>query len=126
VIAGRRRRLYYSGDSGFFDGYAEIGERFGPFDATMIQVGAYDRGWPDIHMTPEDAVTAHLDVRGGLLIPVHWATFVLAFHPWAEPVDRLWRECKARDVPLAVPRPGERIDVSDPPGVTGWWQALSG
>jgi L-ascorbate metabolism protein UlaG (beta-lactamase superfamily) len=125
VLAGERHRLFYTGDSGYFDGYAEIGERYGPFDAALVQIGAYDASWPDIHMTPEEAIAAHLDVRGGLLIPVHWGTFVLAFHPWGEPVDRLWREAKARDVRLAVPRPGERVDVSDPPAVSGWWQALS-
>jgi L-ascorbate metabolism protein UlaG (beta-lactamase superfamily) len=125
VIAGATRRLFYTGDSGYFDGYAEIGERYGPFDATLVQIGAYAPTWPEIHMTPEEAVAAHLDLRGGLLVPVHWATFVLAFHTWAEPVDRLWREAKARGVTLAVPRPGERVDVADPPAVSGWWQALT-
>jgi L-ascorbate metabolism protein UlaG (beta-lactamase superfamily) len=76
-------------------------------------------------MTPEEAVTAHQDLRGGLLVPVHWATFNLAFHAWSDPVDRLWLEAKAREIPLAVPRPGERVDVDDPPPVDGWWQTLS-
>jgi L-ascorbate metabolism protein UlaG (beta-lactamase superfamily) len=125
VIAGPTRRVFYSGDSGYFDGYAEIGERHGPFDASLIQVGAYDVRWPEIHMTPEEAVVAHLALRGGLLVPVHWATFVLAFHAWGEPVDRLWREAESRDVTLAVPRPGERIDLAAPPPVDGWWQSLS-
>jgi L-ascorbate metabolism protein UlaG (beta-lactamase superfamily) len=125
VIAGANRRVFYTGDSGYFDGYAGIGAAHGPFDATLVQIGAYDRRWPDIHMTPEEGVSAHLDVRGGLLVPVHWATFVLAFHPWTEPVDRVWREAKARGVTLAVPRPGQRVDVDDPPPVDGWWQALS-
>ena len=91
-----------------------------------MQVGAYGEGWPDIHMTPEDGVNAHVDVGGGLLIPVHWCTFVLAFHAWREPVDRVWREAKARDVRLAVPRPGQRVDVDSPPEVDGWWQTISG
>jgi hypothetical protein len=56
---------------------------------------------------------------------VHWCTFVLALHAWSEPVDRLWREAKEHDVTLAVPRPGERIDVASPPEVDGWWQTLS-
>ncbi len=124
VIAGAGRRVFYTGDSGYFDGYAEIGERYGPFDASLMQIGAYDTAWPDIHMFPEDAVAAHLELRGGLLIPVHWATFDLALHTWSEPVDRVWREAKARDVALAVPRPGERIAVDEPPPVDGWWQAL--
>jgi L-ascorbate metabolism protein UlaG (beta-lactamase superfamily) len=125
VLAGRSRRVFYTGDSGYFSGYAAIGEAHGPFDATLIQIGAYAPAWPDIHMTPEEGIAAHLDVRGGLFVPLHWATFILSIHDWAEPADRVWREAKARDVRLAVPRPGERIDVDDPPAVDGWWQALA-
>ncbi|MBM0236658.1 MBL fold metallo-hydrolase [Micromonospora sp. ATA32] len=125
VVAGSRRKVFYTGDSGYFDGYAEIGAEHGPFDVTLMQIGAYDRAWPSIHMFPEEAVAAHLDLRGGLFIPVHWATFNLALHDWAEPVDRLWAEAKARDVRLAVPRPGERVVVDDPAAVDGWWQAVA-
>jgi L-ascorbate metabolism protein UlaG (beta-lactamase superfamily) len=124
VVTGRERRAFYTGDSGYFDGYAAIGEAYGPFDVTLMQIGAYGEGWPDIHMTPEDAVRAHRGVRGDLLIPLHWATFNLALHDWPEPADRAWREAKARDVRLAVPRPGERVDVDNPPAVDGWWQAI--
>jgi L-ascorbate metabolism protein UlaG (beta-lactamase superfamily) len=125
VLAGPTRRAFYTGDSGYFDGYAAIGAAHGPFDVTLMQIGAYGDGWPDIHMTPEDGVAAHLDARGDLLIPLHWATFNLALHDWAEPADRVWREAKARGVRLSVPRPGERVDVDDPPQVDGWWQAVA-
>ncbi|MEU8331341.1 MBL fold metallo-hydrolase [Micromonospora sp. NPDC048839] len=125
VVAGARRTVFYTGDSGYFDGYAEIGAEHGPFDVTLMQIGAYDSAWPTIHMFPEEAVAAHLDLRGGLLVPVHWATFNLALHDWSEPVDRLWAEAKARDVRLAVPRPGERVVVDEPPAVAGWWQAVA-
>ncbi|HWS35132.1 MAG TPA: MBL fold metallo-hydrolase [Actinoplanes sp.] len=125
VINGPTRKVFYSGDTGYFDGFAAIGASYGPFDATLVQIGAYGDAWPDIHMTPEDGVSTHLDVRGGLMIPVHWATFNLALHEWAEPADRTWREAKARGVKLAVPRPGERIDVDNPPAVDGWWQQIS-
>ncbi|MCM0676703.1 MBL fold metallo-hydrolase [Micromonospora phytophila] len=125
VVAGAHRKVFYTGDSGYFDGYAEIGAEHGPFDVTLMQIGAYDRAWPSIHMFPEEAISAHLDLRGELLIPVHWATFNLALHDWSEPVDRIWAEAKARDVRLAVPRPGERVVVDDPPAVDGWWQAVA-
>ncbi|GAA1772116.1 MBL fold metallo-hydrolase [Luedemannella helvata] len=125
VIAGGGRSVFYTGDSGYFDGYAAIGAEHGPFDATLMQIGAYGQEWPFIHMTPEEAVAAHNDLGGGLLIPVHWASFNLAFHAWTEPADRIWVEAKARDVRLAVPRPGERVDVDAPPAVDGWWQALT-
>jgi L-ascorbate metabolism protein UlaG (beta-lactamase superfamily) len=125
ALAGETRRVFYTGDSGYFEGYAAIGETHGPFDLTLMQIGAYDPAWPNIHMYPEEAVSAHLDLRGDLLIPVHWATFNLAVHPWADPVNRLWHEAKARDVRLAIPRPGQRVIADDPPAVDGWWQAIA-
>jgi L-ascorbate metabolism protein UlaG (beta-lactamase superfamily) len=125
VIAGPAGKVFYTGDSGYFPGYADIGDRYGPFDAALVQTGAYDPAWPDIHMFPEEAISAHQAVRGGLLIPVHWATFDLALHTWADPVDRLCREAGERDVPICVPRPGQRIDVASPPAPDGWWQPLA-
>jgi L-ascorbate metabolism protein UlaG (beta-lactamase superfamily) len=125
VIKGPARRVFYSGDTGYFPGFAEIGAEHGPFDATLVQVGAYGGDWADIHMVPEDGVATHLDVRGGLMIPVHWATFDLAPHHWSEPADRAWREAKARDVRLAIPRPGQRVDVDSPPEIDAWWQHVA-
>jgi L-ascorbate metabolism protein UlaG (beta-lactamase superfamily) len=130
VIAGPTRKVFYSGDTGYFAGFARIGALYGPFDATLVQVGAYDTAWPDIHMMPEEGVATHVDVQGGqadhgVMIPVHWGTFTLAFHAWGEPVDRVWRESKDRGVTIAVPRPGETVDIDHPPSVDGWWQAIS-
>jgi L-ascorbate metabolism protein UlaG (beta-lactamase superfamily) len=125
ALASGTRRVFYTGDSGYFDGYAAIGAAHGPFDVTLIQIGAYGAAWPDIHMTPEEGAAAHLDLGGDLLVPLHWATFNLALHDWAEPADRVWQEAKARDIRLAVPRPGERINVDDPPAVDGWWQTIA-
>jgi L-ascorbate metabolism protein UlaG (beta-lactamase superfamily) len=125
VIAGSDRRVFYTGDSGYFDGYAEIGASHGPFDATLIQIGAYSPYWPDIHMTPEEGVATHLAVRGGLMIPVHWCTFILALHTWAEPVERLSSEAAARGVTVAVPRPGQIVDVDAVPAADPWWRAVA-
>ncbi|AUG80327.1 Zn-dependent hydrolase [Kitasatospora sp. MMS16-BH015] len=125
VIAGPTRKVYYTGDSGYFEGYSAIGAQHGPFDAALVQIGAYDQAWSDIHMTPEDAVRAHLDLKAGLLVPVHWCTFNLGLHPWAEPVERLLAEAKAQDVRVAVPRPGERVDVDSPVEPDGWWELSS-
>jgi L-ascorbate metabolism protein UlaG (beta-lactamase superfamily) len=126
VVAGHQRRVFYTGDSGYFDGYHTIGAQHGPFDATLIQIGAYSPYWPDIHMTPEEGVATHLAVRGNLLVPVHWGTFTLAMHTWAEPVERLSIEAATRGARIAVPRPGELItvdDLSDAPDT--WWRAVA-
>jgi L-ascorbate metabolism protein UlaG (beta-lactamase superfamily) len=87
VLAGPRHRVFYSGDSGWFDGFAGIGAERGPFDATLMSAASYGATWPDVHMDPEQLVRAHRDLRGDALIPVHWATFNLAFHDW-ERADR--------------------------------------
>ncbi|MFI6478257.1 MBL fold metallo-hydrolase [Nonomuraea sp. NPDC050663] len=124
VVAGRERKVFYAGDSGYFEGYKGIGAAHGPFDLTLMPIGAYSPAWPDIHMNPEEAVNAHLDLGGKLLLPVHWATFTLALHPWAEPVRRLWSEAKAREVSIVVPRPGELVEAGSAPEVDGWWETL--
>lgn len=125
VIAGPEHRVFYSGDGGYFGGFGAIGADHGPFDLTLVQVGAYGAGWPTIHMTPEQGVQTHLDVRGALLMPVHWCTFNLAFHAWSEPVERLVAEAERLDVPVCLPRPGQRIDVAAPPPVDPWWRPIA-
>jgi hypothetical protein len=77
-------------------------------------------------MTPEEAVRAHRDLAGGggLLVPVHWATFNLGFHTWAEPARRLHCAAAAAGVRIAVPRPGGRVDATAPPAATDWWTAV--
>jgi L-ascorbate metabolism protein UlaG (beta-lactamase superfamily) len=122
VLAGQSGRVFFSGDTGFFDGYARLGAEHGPFDVSLMAVGAYDPAWRDIHLDPEEAVQACRLLRGGLLVPIHWCTFVLAPHPWAEPVERLLVAAAGEGVAVAVPRVGERVDVSDPPAPDPWWE----
>ncbi|WP_408055469.1 MBL fold metallo-hydrolase [Streptomyces radicis] len=130
VVAGPEHRVYHSGDTGYFPGFAEIGAEHGPFDATMVQIGAYSSAyWPDIHMTPEEGVRAHLDVSGGaphgVLLPIHWGTFNLAMHPWDEPAERTVAEAKAVDVTVAVPRPGESFEPAAGLPVSSWWESVA-
>jgi len=91
-----------------------------------MPIGAYNSAWPDIHMNPEEAVRAHLDVTDpgrGLLVPIHWGTFRLAPHPWAEPVERLLAAAEPVHVSVAVPKPGQQVDPASPGEFDGWWRA---
>ena len=113
VIIGPRHRAFFGGDTGYTKSFAEIGMDHGPFDMSLLPVGAYHPAWPDIHMNPEEAVRAHLDIAEpgkGLLLPIHWATFRLAPHPWAEPIERLLAAADPAGVEVVVPRPGQRVD----------------
>lgn len=121
VLEGPRHRLYYSGDTGWSEHFAQIGASLGPFDATLIKIGEYDVTWPYIHINPEEAVRAHLAARGGLLVPVHWGTFNLAYHPWNEPISRMVSAADAAGVRWAAPKPGERVTLGEPPPTDPWW-----
>ncbi len=128
AVIGPRHRAFFGGDTGYTTSFAEIGDQFGPFDLTLMPVGAYHPGWPDIHMNPEDAVRAHQDVTdsgGGLFLPIHWATFRLAPHPWSEPIERMLVAADDAAVQAAVPRPGQRVEVTASlprPDTDMWWR----
>ncbi len=124
VIAGPVHRVFHSGDTGYFDAFGDVGAKFGPFDMSMIKIGAYDPMWPDIHLTPEDAVRVHALVSGGLLLPIHWGTFNLAFHAWDEPPERLLQALGGVEVRVAIPRPGESVEPSAPPELDTWWRRM--
>ncbi len=122
VLASPSGRVFFSGDTGFFDGYPAMAAAYGPFDVALMAIGAYDPGWHGIHLDPEEAVRAAVDLGSPLLVPIHWGTFVLAPHPWAEPVERLLPAAGAAGVRVAVPRPGESVDISAPAPVVAWWR----
>ncbi len=119
-----RRSVFFGGDTGYTPAFADIGKVHGPFDLTILPIGAYDARWGDIHMNPAEAVQTHRDVGGRLLLPIHWATFDLAFHSWSAPVEWLVQDAAEHDVAVVVPRPGERFDAVNVP--TGeWWREVA-
>jgi L-ascorbate metabolism protein UlaG (beta-lactamase superfamily) len=124
AIEGPRHRVYFSGDTGYSDAFARIGQEHGPFDLTMIKIGAYDRAWPDIHINPEEAVRAHRELRGRRMLAVHWATFNLGIHAWSEPPERLLVAAQNAGAHVLLPRPGEVVNVNAPPPVDPWWRAI--
>jgi L-ascorbate metabolism protein UlaG (beta-lactamase superfamily) len=124
VVAGPKHRVFYSGDTGDFEGFRDIGTAYGPFDVTLMSLASYGPTWPDVHMTPEELVRAHVALRGHALVPVHWATFNLAFHDWNEPAHRAAAAAKERGVELLIPRPGELIEPASASRVSAndWWR----
>lgn len=124
LVRAGGRSAFFGGDSGYCDSFARVGAAHGPINLTVLPVGAYDERWPDIHMDPAEAVRSHLDLQGEVMLPIHWATFDLAFHRWAAPADWVRREARAHDVALAQPRPGERWAAGEPLPTQVWWHDL--
>jgi L-ascorbate metabolism protein UlaG (beta-lactamase superfamily) len=109
VIKGKHATIFFSGDSGYGQHFSDIGERYGPFDFTMMECGQYNEKWRSIHSMPEESVQAHLDLGGSVMMPIHWGGFNLAPHPWTEPVDRVRAAAAAHGVRLALPMIGQRF-----------------
>jgi L-ascorbate metabolism protein UlaG (beta-lactamase superfamily) len=121
ALAGPRNRVYYGADSGEWDGFAEIASQYGPFDLTMLEIGASDPLWRQIHMGPEGALRSFAAMGGqGLLMPIHWGLFNLALHAWRQPIERVFAES---EVMLWSPEPGLPTEVVR--GVelrSEWWR----
>jgi L-ascorbate metabolism protein UlaG (beta-lactamase superfamily) len=122
VLAGPRHRLYYGADSGEWEGFAEIGRQYGPFDLTMLEIGAFDPLWSDIHMGPDGAArTFHALGGKGLMMPIHWGLFDLALHAWRQPIERIFA---IDGLTLWAPEPGSPTELQA--GVelrSDWWKS---
>ena len=123
-IRGSKHNLYLSGDSGWFEGLYEIGERLGPFDLTFFEIGAYSdlKGQMEVHYTPEQAVKAHQAVRGKLMVPGGWGTFDLGLFAWYEPIERFQIEANRTGVDYLTPKIGEVVVPGEPGGQEQWWK----
>ncbi|GGH68729.1 L-ascorbate metabolism protein UlaG (beta-lactamase superfamily) [Filimonas zeae] len=115
-------KLYLGGDSGYDTHFREIGEKYGPFDMALLECGQYNTAWPYIHMMPEQTAQAAMDVKAKVLMPVHWAKFRLAIHPWNEPIQRVTAAAAQLNLPLATPMIGEPVYVGKSYPTGQWWK----
>ncbi|MCJ7582474.1 MAG: MBL fold metallo-hydrolase [Candidatus Aminicenantes bacterium] len=122
VIKSEKSNIYFGGDSGFFPGFREIEEKFGPIDFTMMECGAYSQYWSTIHMKPEETARAHLELKGKVLMPIHWGKFNLSLHSWTEPVERLSAKKEMENIRLATPVIGEIYDLEKYVPTGKWWE----
>ena len=116
VLEGLRHKVYFSGDTGLTEEFRSIGERYGPFDLVMLEVGAWNEAWGDIHLGPKNALRAFDMLGGGALLPVHWGTFNLALHAWDEPVETLLAEAGGRRI--VTPGLGRVVELAHVEGTT--------
>ncbi len=117
VIEGTRATVYHSGDSAWFDGFAEIGRRFPAIDAALLPIGAYDPAWfmESMHLNPEQALRAFRELGARTFVAMHWGTFKLADEPLDEPPRRVEAECARLGLPaerVRIPAVGETLTVA--------------
>lgn len=121
VIMADNQRVFFSGDSGYFDGFKQIGAKYGPFDLTLMETGAYNENWSEVHMHPEESIRAHMDLKGKNLLPIHNGTFDLSMHAWREPFDKIVALGAAQGIPVMTPSMGEPLILHDTKSVQRWW-----
>jgi L-ascorbate metabolism protein UlaG (beta-lactamase superfamily) len=114
-------RLFLGGDSGYDDTFKTIGQKYGPFDVALLEAGQYGDDWPYIHMLPEQTVQAALDLKAKVLLPVHWAKFLLANHDWNEPVRRVVARAHEKNLRVTTPLIGEAVVLDSIYPATEWW-----
>lgn len=122
IIQSNKQKLFISGDSGYIEAYKNIGEQYGPFDLAAIAIGAYHKLWPENHKNPEEAWQAFKDLQAEKMLPVHWATFDLALHAWAEPIERLVKIAGAEKDKICTPKIGEWIASKEVKKYEIWWK----
>jgi L-ascorbate metabolism protein UlaG (beta-lactamase superfamily) len=123
IIKTESTSVYFSGDGGYGPHFKEIGDRHGPFDFVMLECGQYNELWKDIHMMPEQTVQAAIDLKGKLMMPIHWGAFTLAMHTWRDPIERVTVAAHENDVPIATPRIGEPVILQEATFPNSqWWK----
>lgn len=123
VFKTKEHSVYWSGDGGYGDHFKEIGEKLGPFDIGFMECGQYNDRWEKIHMHPPQTVQAAIDAKVATAVPVHWAGFSLAMHPWKEPVERFTAEAEAKSLLYHTPAIGEQWQLGQAPKAGKWWTA---
>lgn len=125
VLETPNLKLFLGGDSGYDTHFAEIGNRFGPFDLVILENGQYDGKWKYIHMLPEEVLQAAQDLKAKRLFPVHSSKFALAQHPWKEPLTRVKLLNESIQMPLLTPMIGEKVELGKEDQVfSSWWEGV--
>lgn len=117
--------LYLGGDSGYGRHFAEIGNKYGPFDLAILDNGQYDASWRYVHLMPNEILTAVKELRSKRILPVHSSKFVLGNHAWDEPLEKIIVNNESEKLDIITPMIGEQVNLKDRnQEFTLWWRKM--
>ncbi len=122
VLKSNEYSVFLGGDSGYGNHFKTIGEKYGPFDLALLECGQYNLAWHHIHVMPEELVIAAKELKAKMVMPVHWAKFALALHPWTDPIERLIKAAQENNVELTTPKIGEFVIMDKIYPKEIWWR----
>lgn len=123
VIENGGRKIFFGGDSGYGKHFKDIGKKFGPFDLVCLEIDAWNENWKNNHMFPHEFPVAAKELNAKLAMPIHWAVFDLAMHPWKKSITKVSEEAEKAGLPLFTPMMGE-IAYPGKTQTWSWWQDL--
>ena len=125
VLKTPSQNLFLGGDSGYDSHFAEIGNKFGPFDLAILENGQYDKSWKNIHLMPNEILKAAKELNASRIFPVHSAKFALGNHAWSEPLNLIVENNKVENLQLITPMIGEKVDLNDKnQKFSEWWKSV--
>ena len=125
VVQIENHSIYFSGDSGYSKEFVEINNRYGPFDIAICEAGQYNEAWDQIHMYPEQAIQAAIDLNATTMIPIHNTKYILALHEWDDPLERVYQEGKRTNQHVSTPMIGESFVLGEPMEDNPWWREVA-
>lgn len=126
VFENSNYKTYYTGDTGYSDYFKEVYERFGEMDFVILEDGQYDRSWESIHMLPEQGIQAAKELHAKWVVPVHFGTFSLSYHPWDDPIKKITQLAQKENINLATPMIGEILDYQNISRFQNhWWESVN-
>lgn len=124
VIKLSGKTIYFSGDTGYFKEFEKIGKKYGPFDIAMLDAGQYNIAWQGIHMLPEEAIQAAIDLKAKSVLTIHHSKFVLSLHSWYDPLDSITALAEKSKVNIVTPRIGETFILGRDMPNNRWWAEI--
>lgn len=125
VLQTPEYNLFLGGDGGYDAHFAEIGEKYGPFNLAILEQGQYDKNWNLIHMMPDQVYKAAEELKAHRILPVHNSKFALANHAWDEPLNKIIENHSDSSISVLTPQIGEPIFLKDSTQTFAkWWKGL--
>ncbi len=126
VLKNESYKVFESGDTGYGDHFAEIFEKYGGFDLALMDCAQYSTAWHDVHMFPEEAVSAAKILQAKVSVPIHWGAFSLSDHAWDDPAERFTLRGEEEGLTVVTPRLGATVVWGDlEPHMERWWREIS-
>lgn len=123
IIQTPERKIFYTGDGGYDQHFAALGQKYGPFDWALMENGQYDPAWHSVHSHPDEVARAAEELGVRNMIPVHHSKFSLAKHAWYEPITRISEYSKNRSYRLVTPMIGELVELDNEQQIfQQWWK----